>query len=142
MAELRHLLASAPRMVSDLAGALFEAGSDSRRLLDALVTAGSWITAGDGTPVLSARYHLFVRATEGACICLSKAGPHVALSRRETCEACSAAAFEFGTCKRCGAVYLAGSVRQDGEGLVFGPQQLFERPTAVATARRQASSGR
>ena len=124
MADLRHLLAKSPRMVGDLAGALFEPGTDARRSLDALVTAGSRITAADGSPVLSARYHLFVRATEGAFICLSKAGPHVSLGRRETCGTCSSAAFEFGTCKRCGALYLAGSVRQEDGGLVFGPQQV------------------
>lgn len=124
MADLRELLASRPSMVEDLAAALFGTGTDPRRALDALVTAGSRITSPDGSPVLSARYHLFVRATEGAFICLSKAGPHVSLGRRETCDTCSSAAFEFGTCKRCGALYLAGSVRQKGDGLVFGPQQL------------------
>jgi rubrerythrin len=123
MAELRHLLASAPRTVSDLAAALFDSWTDSRRALDALVTSGSRILGPDGSPVLSARYHLFVRATEGAFICLSKAGPHVSLGRREQCGTCSAAAFEFGACKRCGALYLSGSVRQDGDGLVFGPQE-------------------
>jgi DEAD/DEAH box helicase/Domain of unknown function (DUF1998)/Helicase conserved C-terminal domain len=124
MADLRHLLANAPKMVGELAGALFGPGLDSRRSLDSLVTAGSRITGGDGSPVLSARYHLFARATEGAFTCLSKAGPHVSLGRREICATCSAAAFEFGTCKRCGALYLCGSLRQDDEGLVFGPQQL------------------
>src|SRR6266567_4042807 len=123
MAELRRLLAGAPRMVGDLAATLFDAGADSRRSLDALVTAGSRIAYPDGSPVLSARYHLFVRATEGAYTCLSKTGPHVSLGRRETCDTCSSAAFEFGTCKRCGALYLCGSARQDDNGLVFGPQQ-------------------
>jgi hypothetical protein len=129
MAELRHLLADTPRMVGDLAAALFDSGADSRRSLDALVTAGSRIIGVDGSSVLSARYHLFVRATEGAYTCLSKAGPHVSLGRRETCATCTSAAFEFGTCKRCGALYLSGSVHQDGDGLVFGPQsQSSGRP--------------
>ncbi len=126
MARLRELLAAGPRMAAELAAELFDPEdrpADRRRFLDALVTAGSRIAAPDGLPVLSARYHLFVRATEGAYTCLSKAGPHVSLSRRERCAECSAAAFEFGTCKRCGALYLVGSVRGDDRGLVFGPQQ-------------------
>ena len=36
----------------------------------------------DGSAVLSARYHLFARASEGAYTCLSKAGPHVSLARQ------------------------------------------------------------
>ena len=128
VAELRSLLADGPRMFGDLAAELFEPGEDRRGSLNALVMAGSRITGSDRSPVLSARYHLFVRATEGAYTCLSKAGPHVSLGRRETCSTCSAAAFEFGACKRCGAVYLSGSVRPDEHGLVFGPpQQLSDR---------------
>ena len=38
-------------------------------------------TTSDGAPVLSARYHLFVRATEGAFTCLGPNGPHVSLTR-------------------------------------------------------------
>ena len=48
------------------------------------------------------------------------------LARRETCGTCSAAMFEFAACKRCGAVYLSGSVRHTPDGLIFGPRQ---RPT-------------
>jgi ATP-dependent helicase YprA (DUF1998 family) len=123
MAELRRLLAEGPRMFGDLAAELFEPGDDPPRSLDALVMAGSRIRGPGRAPVLSARYHLFVRATEGAYTCLSKAGPHVSLGRRETCATCFAAAFEFGACKRCGALYLSGSVRTDEDGLIFGPQQ-------------------
>jgi len=123
LTDLRSLLADGPRMFGELAAALFEPEDDPPGSLNALVIAGGRITGSDQSPVLSARYHLFVRATEGAYTCLSKAGPHVSLGRRETCATCSAAAFEFGACKRCGAVYLSGSVRPDEHGLVFGPQQ-------------------
>lgn len=123
LAELRRSLASGPRTVDDLTAALFDAEADARQALDSLVTAASRVTAADGTPVLSARYHLFVRATEGAFTCLSDLGPHTFLARRETCDQCSSAVFEFGTCKRCGALYLSGSARPDDDGLVFGPQR-------------------
>ena len=58
-------------------------------------------------PPLSARYHLFLRATEGAFTCLSDQGPHVQLARHTDCPDCDAPVFEIGSCKRCGAVHVA-----------------------------------
>jgi ATP-dependent helicase YprA (DUF1998 family) len=126
IADLRALLASRPRLFVELAADLFTSDIDQGRALAALVTAGARLRDSAGSPVLSARYHLFARASEGAYTCLSKAGPHVSLARRETCGTCSAAMFEFAACKRCGAVYLSGSVRHTPDGLIFGPRQ---RPT-------------
>ncbi len=126
LAQLRGKLAARPQMFADLARELFSPGDEPEAALAALVTAGARIRDAAGSPVLSARYHLFTRASEGAYTCLSKAGPHVSLSRRETCPACSAAMFEFAACKRCGAVYLSGSVHPGETGFVFGPRQ---RPT-------------
>jgi ATP-dependent helicase YprA (DUF1998 family) len=125
MARLRELLASGPQMASELADKLFDpedSPADRRRFLDALVTAGSRIIGPDGLAVLSARYHLFVRATEGAYTCLSEAGPHVTLARHERCPQCRAVSFEFGACKRCGSVYLSGTVGGDSGVLTLGPQ--------------------
>jgi ATP-dependent helicase YprA (DUF1998 family) len=125
MARLRELLASGPQMTGELADQLFDpedSPADRRRFLDALVTAGSRITGPDGLAVLSARYHLFVRATEGAYTCLSEAGPHVTLARHERCPHCRAISFEFGACKRCGSVYLSGTVGGDSGVLTLGPQ--------------------
>jgi ATP-dependent helicase YprA (DUF1998 family) len=129
MARLRELLAQGPRPADQLATVVFDDVDDAvpaaqrRQWLDALVGAGSRTTMDDGMPVLSARYHLFVRATEGAFTCLSETGPHVSLSRRQRCDRCDAAAFEFGTCKRCGGLYLLGSIIVDENGVqIFGPQ--------------------
>jgi len=125
MARLRELLASGPHMAGELADQLFDpedSPAERRRFLDALVTAGSRITGPDGLAVLSARYHLFVRATEGAYTCLSEAGPHVTLARHERCPHCRAVSFEFGACKRCGCVYLSGTVGGDSGVLTLGPQ--------------------
>jgi hypothetical protein len=125
MARLRELLASGPQMAGELADKLFDPEdsiADRRRFLDALVTAGSRIIGPDGLPVLSARYHLFVRATEGAYTCLSDTGPHVTLARHERCPQCRAVSFEFGACKRCGSFYLSGTVAPDSGVLTLGPQ--------------------
>ena len=85
IADLRALLASRPRLFAELAADLFTSDIDQGRALAALVTAGARLRDSAGSPVLSARYHLFARASEGAYTCLSKAGPHVSLARRETC---------------------------------------------------------
>ena len=123
IAQLRGLLAARPRMFADLATELFGSEDNPARALANLVTAGSSVRDETGSAVISARYHLFARASEGAYTCMSKAGPHVSLARRETCQTCSAAMFEFAACKRCGAVYLSGSVRPSQDGFVFGPRQ-------------------
>lgn len=132
MARLRELLAAGPQLAGELADKLFDPDdtpAERRRFLDALVTAGSRIIGPHGQAVLSARYHLFVRATEGAYTCLSETGPHVTLARHGRCTECSAASFEFGACKRCGALYLAGTVLQDSGGLTFGLPISGERRT-------------
>jgi hypothetical protein len=78
---------------------------------------------------LSARYHFMARATEGSFTCLSDLGPHVSLARRAQCDECAAAAFEFGACKRCGAVHLVGSVLRMGPNAVFRARRgQSERP--------------
>lgn len=122
LGRVRALLAAGPLPFTDLARAAEVSG---QRLAE-LVALGTATANPAGTPVLSARYHLFARATEGAFTCLTagpsagaQAGPHVALARREVCPDCSAAMFEFGCCKRCGAVYLTGTVDRDRTGEYF-----------------------
>ncbi|MGI5291446.1 DEAD/DEAH box helicase [Nonomuraea polychroma] len=112
MATLRGSLAAGPKPIAELARLIFEGQEDPDEALAALVAVGARITDGAGSPVLSARYHLFARATEGAFTCLT--GPHVALGRHESCPTCSSAVFEFGACKRCGAVHLMGAVEPAG----------------------------
>jgi ATP-dependent helicase YprA (DUF1998 family) len=127
LGRVRALLAGGPLPSASLAAA---AGVSGQRLAE-LVALGAAARDGSGRPALSARYHLFARATEGAFTCLtagpsaggppggSRGGPHVALARREICPECSAAVFEFGCCKRCGAVYLTGVVDRDATGEFF-----------------------
>ena len=121
MAKLRGLLAKAPTPFTDLAREVFpgEARPVAEAALAAMVALGARVRDPAGTPVLSARYHLFARATEGAFSCLTPAGPHVSLARHEVCPDCSGAVFEFGCCKRCGAVHLAGTIERDAAGERF-----------------------
>jgi ATP-dependent helicase YprA (DUF1998 family) len=121
MAKVRGLLARAPTPFADLAREVFagEPRQVAEAALAALVTLGARMRDPAGTPVLSARYHLFARATEGAFTCLTPVGPHVSLARHEICPDCHGAVFEFGCCKRCGAVYLAGTIDRDAAGERF-----------------------
>ena len=121
MAKLRGLLARAPMPFTGLACEVFpaEPRQVAEAALAAMVTLGARLRDSTGTPVLSARYHLFARATEGAFTCLTPAGPHVSLARHEICPDCHGAVFEFGCCKRCGAVHLAGTIDRDADGERF-----------------------
>jgi len=119
MADLRSRLAGGPGALDDLGQMLCASDQRPQEAVAAMVAVGSKISDSAGTPVLSARYHLFARATEGAFTCLTSSGPHVSLSRHEICETCQGAAFEFGACKRCGAVHLTGTVRH---GDLFVPR--------------------
>nr|WP_221474563.1 DEAD/DEAH box helicase [Planomonospora venezuelensis] len=118
MATLRGMLSGGPRSFTELAAVLFDGDEHA---LTALVGLGGRLHDG-GRPVLSARYHLFVRATEGAFVCLL--GPHVSLGRHERCTepGCAGMMFEFGACKRCGAVHLVGAVDDE----VFSPRVTGE----------------
>ncbi|GAA1311867.1 DEAD/DEAH box helicase [Planotetraspora silvatica] len=122
MADLRERLAAGPQMFGELAPLLFDPADRPAESLAAVVAVGSRVRDLSASPVLSARYHLFARATEGAFTCLTGSGPHVSLGRHEICGTCQGAMFEFGACKRCGAVHLVGAVRHGDGGYVFAPR--------------------
>lgn len=91
-----------------------------------------------GEPVLSAKYHLFARATEGAFTCLSQTGPHVTLSRHESCPTCGWTSFELAVCQTCGGTYLVGSdIHEDG-GRRFSPKNA--EPTKTVWLSLEASA--
>ncbi|MFF3837499.1 DEAD/DEAH box helicase [Streptomyces sp. NPDC001930] len=113
-AALRRALSEGPRPVHEIAQAVFPGDPVGPAAVTALIQLASQMTDTDGAPVLSARYHLFARATEGAFTCLDPAGPHLDLARHESCAHCARPSFELGACRRCGAVHLHGSL--DGQG--------------------------
>lgn len=108
ISDLQAILARGPVSVHELETQLWPGSADSARNLEALVALGSKVFDANGNPVLSARYHLFVRATEGAFVSFGDDGPTVLLGRHEVDPVSGRAVFEFGTCQRCGAVHLAG----------------------------------
>jgi len=74
-------------------------------------------------PLLPARYHVFVRALEGAFVCLNstdpshreRGEPRLFLKRHKECPSCGAKTFEVASCNRCGMTYLVGRITPSGE---------------------------
>ncbi len=109
------------RSVESVAGEVFH-GPDAQVTLVALVSLGTTArpTPTDA-PLLPARYHFLVRSLEGAFVCLHPAHPahqpRLRLARHLDCPSCRpshrSAMFELGTCRKCGAEYLAGDLRID-----------------------------
>jgi hypothetical protein len=118
---MKRFAAERPRTLSELSDLAGDAEVTPRHLAR-LVEAATATTDSTGEPALSAKYHLFARATEGAFTCLGDSGPHVSLARRERCAECDAASFEFAACRNCGASYLCGSETQTAVGRYFSPK--------------------
>lgn len=117
VAALRDALRDRPRPVGELAREVFPDQPDAVAAVGDIVRLAG---ATGSPPVLSARFHLFARATEGAFSCLG-AEPHLALARHERCDRCPRVVFELGGCRRCGAVHLHGALGDATGGLRHVP---------------------
>ncbi|GAA0628990.1 DEAD/DEAH box helicase [Sporichthya brevicatena] len=124
--RLRSLLRHGPQPLTEIADALFPTDPAAAAHATALVALANSTVDDAGTPVLSARFHLFARATEGAFACFGASGPHVSLNRHERCEECGDACFEFAACTRCGAVHLAGTLESVGGAPTFRSRRSFD----------------
>lgn len=120
MARLRQRLAERPESVDDLAALVCDGDAT---MLGHMVDVGARLRFEDGVPLLAARYHHWLRATEGAFVCLDDDEPHVWLTRHETCGTCEGTCAELGACKRCNATYLTGTVRRDRDVLRLQPRR-------------------
>lgn len=114
LSDVKRALARGPQDFTSLVDQVLPGEPQAEDALVALVDVASRLRTTDGSPALSARYHTFLRATEGAFACLGPQGPHVHLSRHEQCDVCSAAVFEVGSCRRCGAIHIIGSLEPEG----------------------------
>ncbi|MBY4571135.1 DEAD/DEAH box helicase [Gordonia sihwensis] len=121
IADLTSILSRGPVAVSDLEAQFWPGDDAAAAKLEALVALGSKVHDSSGNPVLSARYHMFVRATEGSYVAFADAGPKVFLGRHLQDPETGRAVFEFGTCTRCGAVHLAGEVTTENGLRYFRP---------------------
>ena len=129
LAEMRKFLVEGPKPFAQVASATFGGSTVSAAGLAAMVELASSLREPDGTTPVSARYHLFLRATEGAFTCLSPRGPHVHLARHNICPDCNAPVFEIGSCKRCGAVHVYGTPTTEGGILHLRPRKAAGKGT-------------
>jgi ATP-dependent helicase YprA (DUF1998 family) len=112
--ELRRLVAARPRELETIADAVFPDLPQAERVeaLSALVVLLFQAKdAASGAPLLSARYHLFLRSLEGAFLSFWP-DKKVVLERRSTA---GTTLFEVGLCRECGQHYLVGREVQRGE---------------------------
>jgi ATP-dependent helicase YprA (DUF1998 family) len=81
----------------------------------------------EDSPLIPARYHFFVRALDGAFVCLherhDRASPRLSLQRHHQCPVCrahgiQASMFELATCRRCRAEFVVGE-GADADGRSF-----------------------
>lgn len=120
MANVRQHLSHGAESLSQLIARLGPdwSAADIRNVVD----VGGRVADETGVPLLSARYHLWLRSTEGAFMCLSVKDPHVYLSRQEECLRCQRPAFEFGGCTRCGTTYILGKEEAHGASSRLAPR--------------------
>lgn len=124
---------------SFLARQLFGANGEAA-LLDLIDLAVAARPRPDDSPLIPARYHYFVRALDGAFVCLhpdhEPGDPRLLLQRHEDCPSCKArrrqaAMFELGVCRRCRAEYVVGELDERAGMDVFTQAQRFSRTRQV-----------
>lgn len=115
-------LETGARSIEDAADAVMPDVDDAEDRIVDLVSVGVMARRSqDDAPVIPARYHFFLRALEGAFVCLhpehDSREPRLDLARHEKCPTCAqqgvdAQMFELGSCRRCGAEYVVGTLKQ------------------------------
>lgn len=122
---LQKRLISSPTLLLQIASELFpdddSAADKTVALVDLAVRARR---DPQSAPLLPARYHVFVRALEGAFVCLNTEGhtphqPQIFLNRHEKCPYCNSVVWELRTCYRCGMGYLTGQIILEGSPIYF-----------------------
>jgi hypothetical protein len=114
--RLIQLLAQRPVRLSRVAAELFPGDSAAvRRTVDLLQLLARSRLPGRSLPLLDARYHIFLRAVDGAQVCLRAhepdGVPFVTLEQHRDCPRClDAPLSELATCRRCGQWHLRGGI--------------------------------
>lgn len=122
--ELQRVLEECPWYLEEIATKIFPGDTEARNLLVALVYLANKARQSEvDKPLLPARYHLFVRAIEGAYISFFPQRK-LYLERRETVtvEGKSYQAFEAATCNHCNSLYLVGQRQREGISEYFRHQ--------------------
>ena len=126
--DLQRKLETEPGFVRDLAEIVIPDDNDPIEKLVALVDLANQAKADDESQaLLPARYHLFVRAIEGAYISLS-GEKRLYLERHEsvTENGRKYPVFEVAGCRQCGSTYLVGKIESNGEKKFLKQAQAYE----------------
>lgn len=113
--KLQQELKERPRLLTDLPEALNLTFPDTMETVVSLVNLANQAKAGEAfQPLLPARYHVFVRAIEGAYLSLQP-DKRLFLERHEKInrDGEEYKVFEAATCRQCGATYLVGQREKD-----------------------------
>ncbi len=119
--SLRQLLKQKPQLLNEIAEEIFPNVANPQNTLVALVDLAVQSKPGkDDQPLIPARYHLFVRAIEGAYLSLLPE-KKIYLERYEKVkyDGKEYPVFEIATCRQCGAVYLVGETQKDEDKSIF-----------------------
>ncbi len=125
---LKDACTAGPQETEEILNRVFpepELRQDERRraLLHLLAVATAAAPSVGQPPLLTTRYHLFLRCLEGCFVCLENhrdGGPRLYLERRTTCrEHPDSKVFEIGVCRRCGEEILVGSLVMDPQGRAY-----------------------
>ncbi|HJZ06167.1 MAG TPA: DEAD/DEAH box helicase, partial [Patescibacteria group bacterium] len=129
---LRQALEQGPRYLEDIAAQVFGDQPGSRERLVSLVDLATRAKLSeDDQPLIPARYHLFVRAIEGAYVSLQPSRKLYLERREQIVEGDrSYSVFEIASCRQCGAAYLVGELQEaDGKTFLKQPgKRYFENP--------------
>lgn len=118
VSEVRMQLKEKPRDLGEIASEIFPDVPDPERVLVALVELAVRARLDSASaPLLPARYHLFVKAIEGAYLQFNPE-PILSLEPRdaEECEGRTWPVFEIAICRNCGQVYLCGQIEPSTDG--------------------------
>ncbi|MEW6567672.1 MAG: DEAD/DEAH box helicase [Chloroflexota bacterium] len=113
-ARLRRLISGTPSRVEEIAAQVFDDLPPEERVSAIAEFVALLLQArvpDSGAPLLSARYHLFIRSLEGAFVSYWPC-KNVFLERKTEDE--KTAAFEVALCRECGQHYFVGQMR-DGK---------------------------
>lgn len=113
--QLRHHLAEGPDNFSEICQEFCEGTTKEEAIVSLVEIAGIARPHASDSPLLSARYHLFARAAEGAYLQFFPE-KKIYLEPATSVEVAGHKypVFEFGTCRYCGAPYLLGKSEQSG----------------------------
>lgn len=119
--NLRQDLESTPRSLIDVADQIFPKTENSKEIIVSMVDiAIKAKNHEDDLPLIPARYHMFVRAIEGAYMSLMP-NRQIFLERRKHVieNGIKYPVFEMANCSNCGSVYLIGETEKTNENKIF-----------------------